>query len=514
MAFVLPREPSTQESLQCLACAAEQELNDFHGDDLVQLMRGTHDKQAQIESYTGIDWNVMRRRFEDWSTDSDVRVLGLWIQSSVTIARSLAKSKYLEGKYKFYRQDQFPETGAASGNGFKSNFDIIKNRIKAAIKKDPKFGKGVAGKVLGKLTLNSDKWNPADIVAVQTAHKNKWTKEINSFASNNRPNRGVAMKNDLIDYVQKLEKQDPKNFKKLEIVPAMGDLYDYNKLIFEGIDSNQFVPISLKQSEVDNPDSKLISMREPKDLEKYFNMTVDLGKVQYKPTTQKALIPFTISGLPGKNGNYSFDVRGFESTRKIEDIQMGLLKEGSATYHGKITLPVATYITKLSGGRTALSSLNAKKRSLLRELPNNLKSKMKSNKHGFTDYKVFLDHYSKSQVNINADVDSWAEYVDFLSGGATTKKDFKKEAKGDRFHSDKAKEYDLKKSFPRAKYMKNKVQAYEMAYVIDKSPLNRTIKDNILKSMWMYAASEGFTVFNTDRTTAFLLAGSYVKCAA
>jgi len=193
---------------------------------------------------------------------------------------------------------------------------------------------------------------------------------------------------------------------------------------------------------------------------------------------------------------------------------MGLLKEGSATYHGKITLPVATYITKLSGGRTALSSLNAKKRSLLRELPNNLKSKMKSNKHGFTDYKVFLDHYSKSQVNINADVDSWAEYVDFLSDGETTKKAFKREAKGDRFHSDKAKEYDLKKSFPRAKYMKNKVQAYEMAYVIDKSPLNRTIKDNILKSMWMYAASEGFTIFNTDRTTAFLLAGSYVKCAA
>ena len=98
--------------------------------------------------------------------------------------------------------------------------------------------------------------------------------------------------------------------------------------------------------------------------------------------------------------------------------------------------------------------------------------------------------------------------------GAPTKKAFKREAKGDRFHSDKAKEYQLKKSFPRAKYMKNKVQAYEMAYIIDKSPLNRTVKDNILKSMWMYAASEGFTVFNTDRTTAFLLSGSYVKCAA
>ena len=514
MAFVLPREPSTQESLQCLACAAQQELSDFHGDDLVLLMRGTHEKQAQIQGYAGIDWGVMGRRFNDWATTGDPEVLGIWIQSSVTIAKSLDSSTYLQGKYKFYRQDQFPETGAVSGKGFKTNFDVIKNRIKAAIKKDPKFGKGVAGKVLGKLTLNSDKWNPADIVAVQTAHKNKWTREINSFSSTNRPNRGVAMKNDLVEYVQSLEKLDPQNFKKLEIVPAMGDLYDYNKLIYEGIDSNEFVPISLKKSEVDSPDAKLIANREPRDLEKYFHMTVDLGTVIYKATNQKAIIPFTISGLPGKSGDWEFDVRGFETTRKIEDIQLGLKKDASATYHGKITLPVATYITKLSGGRTAISRLNSMKRSLFRQLPQELKSKMKSNKHGFTDYKVFLDHYSKSQVNINADVDLWAQYVSDLSGGATTVKEFTKEAKGDRFHTDKAVEYKLKKSFPRAKYMKNKVQSYEMAYIVDKSPLNNQVKMNILKSMWMYAASEGFTIFNTDRTTAYLLSGSYVKCAA
>ena len=153
-------------------------------------------------------------------------------------------------------------------------------------------------------------------------------------------------------------------------------------------------------------------------------MTIDMGKVQYKSTTQKALIPFSISGLPGKSGKYQFDVRGFETTREIKDIQMGLMKDGSATYHGKITLPVATVVTKLSGGRTALSRLNSMKRSILKDINPTLKRKMKSNIHGFTDYKIFEDHYSKSQVNINVDVEKWGEYVSKLSRGQTSKQDF------------------------------------------------------------------------------------------
>ena len=75
---------------------------------------------------------------------------------------------------------------------------------------------------------------------------------------------------------------------------------------------------------------------------------------------------------------------------------------------------------------------------------------------------------------------------------------------------------DVSVSHTQAKYMKNKVQSYEMAWVIDPngSQLNETVKDNILKSMWMYAASKGFAIFKTPATTAYLLGGSYIKCAA
>ena len=70
-------------------------------------------------------------------------------------------------------------------------------------------------------------------------------------------------------------------------------------------------------------------------------------------------------------------------------------------------------------------------------------------------------------------------------------------------------------AFTQAKYMKNKVQSYEYAYVLDPrgAGLGRELRDNVLKSMWMYAASQGFAIFNQNASTTFLLSGSYIKCA-
>ena len=121
-----------------------------------------------------------------------------------------------------------------------------------------------------------------------------------------------------------------------------------------------------------------------KDLEKYFTMTVKITDVEYKANTQKALLKFEVDGLPGKEGKWSFDIRGFETTRQLGDIQLGLLKKGSATYHGKITLPVSTMITKLSGGRTALSKMNAMKRKLFARSDPRVKRNLMSGRHGLS----------------------------------------------------------------------------------------------------------------------------------
>ena len=511
MAFTLPREPSTQESLQCLASAGLQEIGaTFSDEDLIKLMKGVHDKQSIVESRCGIDWDVMRDRFKEWSTNpSDPKLLGSWIYSSMSVAKSLQSSTHLQGKYTFYRQDRFPTRGMYGS--FKDMFDVLKNKIKANVRKDPKFARGVAGKVLGQLSLNSDKWNPADIVAVKVGKENAWNKKINDFQS--RSNPGASFQKDLTNYIKSIQKKGVGQ-SKLDIIPAMDDLYEYNKMIFKGIDDNEFIPISLKKSVVDSPPAKLTKISEPSDLEKYFNMSVKIDKIQMKGDDQKAIIFFQVDGLPGKEGEYSFDIRGFETTAALTDIQIGLLKKGGATYQGKITLPITTMITKLSGGRTALSRMNAEKRRRFKNLDPKIKNKLKSGIHGFIDYRIFSDYYAKNAANLISDAQDWGEYVQFLSRGKTTKMNFVENITGDRTRSKKADQYNLAKSFTRAKYMKNKIQSYEVAYIMDSAPLSKQIKDNILKSMWMYAASEGFTIFNKNKNVTFLLASSYVKCAA
>ena len=119
----------------------------------------------------------------------------------------------------------------------------------------------------------------------------------------------------------------------------------------------------------------------------------------------------------------------------------------------------------------------------------------------------------------------WAEYADWLSDGETTMQEFMNEALGknqwQRVKKDeksKAKEYDINLSFTQAKYTKNKIQAYEQAWIIDpkskNNPLTEKVRNNILKSMWMYAASKGFVIFNKNTVVSYLLSGSHLKCAA
>ena len=111
------------------------------------------------------------------------------------------------------------------------------------------------------------------------------------------------------------------------------------------------------------------------------------------------------------------------------------------------------------------------------------------------------------------DISKWIMYIDFLTeskvAGAAILRQFAgiKESRG--------KNPPVPAKLRQAlKYLKNKILSYEVSYIMDSAPLSKQIKDNILKSMWMYAASEGFTIFNKNKNVTFLLASSYVKCAA
>ena len=110
MAFTLPREPSHQESLQCLALAGLQQLGHLTPSELKELMLKTHPQSAKVWKQVGIDTEKVKGLYA-WADDpAKPDLLNEWLNSSIWVANSLyLGGKYLSGgTYTFYRQDQFP----------------------------------------------------------------------------------------------------------------------------------------------------------------------------------------------------------------------------------------------------------------------------------------------------------------------------------------------------------------------------------------------------------------------
>ena len=63
------------------------------------------------------------------------------------------------------------------------------------------------------------------------------------------------------------------------------------------------------------------------------------------------------------------------------------------------------------------------------------------------------------------------------------------------------------------KYLKNKVQAYEVAYVFDKDNgvIKEAVRENIMKGVYSYAGSMGFRIFTEKSVTDFMTSSTYVK---
>ena len=151
----------------------------------------------------------------------------------------------------------------------------------------------------------------------------------------------------------------------------------------------------------------------------------------------------------------------------------------------RTTLGVFTVITKLSKGRMAFS----KQRSFLRKLfpKKKIPSGSSKEKHAFTSYDIFTGYAKNkkgifSQATFTKDLQSWAEYLEFLSGGKHKKQ---------QVITTLLKLYD-KKPVDAAKWLKNKVQSYEVGQVVDKaqSQIADLVKTNIMKSVYSQAESK------------------------
>ena len=457
-----------KESLQTLAMSMRQEKgSDLTDLELAKAMKDLNNIPSNIKNSCVIDYNKMKSDFNSWVTEGAQD----WIDSSVWIANASYPKYCSSGGYKFYRQDFVP--------GFKGTFVKIRNKIRENAKSS------VLKKMYAVVGMGEDKWNPADIIAIKASGSNRTMSLLENFDATK------------VSKESKETRKQNKDLSKDPMINVMQDLdemYEYNKLIDDLFKKKELIGISLKKATSPSVKMEVLDHKEVKGLKKSLDLKIEITKVHYSTTNQKCIVDFTIGD---QKGNY-LDIRGFESSRKIADIQIQLSKKGSSAAHGKVTLPVVTLIAKLSKGRAALSKLNSKKRSMFKNLK-------KSSIHGFTDWTNF-DDYRNNPVQLEIDKDKWSEYIQWLSKNRHESVAVNKEV--DKLMKKKTGVFDA------AKYLKHKVQAYEVGFLLDtqQKQIKDDIKENIIKSMISYAGSKGMLIFNDSKATAFMVSSTYLKC--
>ena len=481
-----------KESLQALAFAMRQQKgSDITADELKEKMANMPLLDSDIKSHCDIDYAKLNARFNNWINIGSEKDIEEWTNSSVWVANAIIPSKYIKGSgYVFSNTIGDPTFRGAYKQLAKDISQHAKNSVVRTVYGSMSKGTG-------------DKWNPADVLAIK---KSKMTKIVNEMESFKKGNPNLNQFQEL----KTIKQQNKAMGKGFEIVEDMNMLYYYNQFVDKNYKSGDCVPISLKKvittskeiKEVTTPNVQIKSFdhKETKGIEDSINLDLVITNVKYEPTNAKCIVEFKLSGEDG----HTMDVRGFQSAIN-NDVQMQLQK-GAAANHGKATLGVFTVITKLSKGRMAFS----KQRSQLRKLfpKKRIPSGSSKEKHAFTSYDIFTGYAKKekgdfSQQTFTADLPSWAEYLQFLSGGKHKKQ---------QVIATVLKLYD-KKPVDAAKWLKNKVQSYEVGQVVDiaQSQIKDLVKTNIMKSVYSQAASKGFRIFGDKKITDYMSASSYLK---
>ena len=492
MAFK-PLAPHT-ESLQALACAVRQDSSgDISAADVAQAMNdlSANTLKSSVKRSINIDNSKMSKAFAIWMEDSSAKnqkSLVEWQNSAAWTANKLAGSSYLKSgrKYIFYYSGKL--------DSYRGKYKEIATRI-ANTAQDPMVKSIYKNVSIG----TGDKWNPSDIMALDSGSASAIEKNIKDFDPRkiSKASREIHFSN-----LKMKAEADVKGKKALEMTEGMDELYEYNKYIDNLFKSGDLIGISLKKTETSEVAMKLFDHQDFKGLKESLKLDIEIESVDYKPNAMKCIVNFSIAGETG----HSMDVRGFESSKILANVQLQLQK-GTAANHGKATLPAFSLITQLSKGMPAVNAAKKIRDSLFkgRNIPI-------SSDHKFTDYKLFDNYAFKkqgefSQASIVNDSLFWAEYCNELSTDRMSTVKFLEE------FNKKLGTTTTKNYKDAAKYLKNKVQSYEVGYVLDKGKgaISQKIKTNIMKSVYSLAASKGFRIFGNKKITDYMSSSTYLK---
>jgi|14_taG_2_1085336.scaffolds.fasta_scaffold01425_6 hypothetical protein len=458
------------ENLQCVACAARQEIgHDISYEEFAEVVNQTHPKYAKIKSHCFVsikdgDLWADETKFKSFKHFYEMSDAGPdWVESSAKIANA-AYRDLSRGKYNFYRQDQYPR--------YKGYYNELKSELAQSSKtKGRNQFSSVNTSLLQRLNktlgISEDKWNPSDIIAVKTSFESK--------KNYRAPDAAKALSKDKIN-------QDT-----IQYYNDLAQLYEYNKWIHDQFENGNVIGISLKKAGK-SVKREVISSPDIGTIASYKDVEVKVTDVKYLESNAKCLIYFDVSGF----SDYNLDARGFEESGKVADIQIQLMKKDSTAAHGKVTLPATEVIAKLSSARRHFTQLGRLRKRIFGENPNN----------GFMPYP-WVQSKMRTQEMVNRIADQMAEYIHTISNGEHSI----------RHITNYLKDSPRVSAFDKMKYVKNKIQSYEIGYMLDtaSSHISESVQQNIVKSMYFYAGSKAFMVFNNQKATVFMQSSSYIK---
>lgn len=482
------KESDYTESLQCVALSYRQD----EGSDITEagfkefLIKGRNE-----------DNNVLKIIQNNVVTEKPIGKLiqyGLenpeWISSCVNVSNALYKSPYLKSgvKYDFYH------AGAKQIEWFKSKFKNKFNQVLANALRQQGYASGDSGE---------DKWNPADMFAVskqtneqkverETTTRSFFQGTIKEYAKFKRGKSGIVASS------EKVQEQ-------------MAELTRYNNWIHQNILSGEFIPISLKKT-LKTPKIQLISNP---SIDQY-DIDVSNVRVDWVKTAQKIYIHFDVTytfvigdkkEIEKHTTSYFFDCRNFGTGTNVQ-FELGIA--GSSAKHGKVSVGPAEMIIDLTSPVFGTMLKQTRKNFLTILKTPGKRGKIFPNLNAAPQAKV-LDTFEQKITNknrpalftTNDDINSivansgWpgvlGSYISFLS-------------KEDGFNIPKT-ENDMKN------YFKSKIAAVELGWMMSSKKILPTLKNNILKSLYLYASSQGLQIFGNSGMLekSYFYNSSYVK---
>ena len=401
-----------------------------------------------------------------------------WIQSGTNVANALYASPYLKQGIKY----DFFFAGAKEIEWFKSKWT---NKFNLVLAKHLRSANNIADDVPRYGTANADKWNPADIFAV--------AKNLKRFQEGPQASRGF-FKGTLAEY-NKFRKKNM-SISDEKVKEDMAELTRYNSWIHENILNGTLIPISLKKA-LKTTKVDLISNPSIDD----YSIEVKDMRVSWEKTAQKIYIYFTVEytiSVAGtknktkKSYSYFFDCRNFGPSTGVQ-FELGI--DGSSAKQGKVAAGPAAMIIDMTS-QTIYNKMKEVRKKFLENnnFPEKLAKEFTNKIINKSRQKFFTDNEDiNAIVKHSGWIDLFSSYIETLSGETG---------------------FGIESNPQKALiYFKSKIGPVELGWIMTSNQIQATIKNNVLKSLYLYAGSQGLQIFDDSGLLkkSYFYNSSYVK---